>query len=131
MAEIHRSEASSKAARQGQIAASMRMPGGGGADLTSAPRLPFVPRAMRTIKSRPSVGRTVDVRASQGLAAALQLLQRELNNNRVQADQRRGRFYERKGKKRKRLKTERWRKRFMEAFLATIELTWKMRRQGW
>ena len=90
----------------------------------------LVPRNTLTIKSRPSLGRTVEVKAS-GVAAALQTLEAECRRNNIRVDQKRQRFHERPGLKRKRLKSERWRKRFKIAFKANVQKVQEMRRKGW
>lgn len=65
------------------------------------------------------------------MARALQVLGRECKENNVRGDQIRGRFHERNGMKRKRLRRERWRRRFGEGFRATVKLVAEMRRKGW
>lgn len=95
--------------------------------------VPLKPRAVRTIHSRPSVGRTIELDPGRGvdLARGLQRLQAQLNVNKVRSDQQRQRFHERPGLKRKRLKGERWRKRFKQGFIAIVEKVQQMRKQGW
>ena len=87
-------------------------------------------RNTATIKSRPSLGRTVEV-TERGVAAALQQLEAECRRNNLRVDQTRQRFHERPGMKRKRLKSERWRKRFKIAFKATVQKVQDMRKKGW
>lgn len=135
--DIHRPEDESRASRQGSIYSSMLMPpdkSGGttrrASDAVSSQLKLPIPRNTATIKSRPSLGRTVDV-TSAGVARALQVLAREVRDNNVRADQKRQRFHERAGLKRKRLKSERWRKRFRIAFKATVQKVQEMRRKGW
>ena len=132
-ADIHRPEDESRMSRQGKIISSMYLPGQPGeAARTAATSMKSTvkPRNTRTITSRPSLGRTVEV-SSAGVARAFQVLSFELRDNNVKADQRRQKFYERPGLKRKRLKSERWRKRFMIAFKATVKKVHAMRRKGW
>ena len=90
-------------------------------------------RNKRTVRSRPSLGRTVEVEPALGtdLGTAMRKLTVLTNSNRVLYDSRKGKFHERAGAKRKRLKSERWRKYFMTAFQATVQRVKKMRRQGW
>ncbi len=90
-------------------------------------------RAKRQIRSRPSVGRTVEVNADRGMDFGKALRNLEINCavNKVRQDLSRQRFHERPGMKRKRLKSERWRKLFRESFRATVGRVKKMRRKGW
>ena len=133
--DIYRPENESRASRQGSISSSMKMPNDASPASTRSTshavsaKLP-APRNTATIKSRPSLGRTVNVTAA-GVARALQVLAREVRDNNVRADQKRQRFHERAGLKRKRLKSERWRKRFQIAFRATVQKVQEMRRKGW
>lgn len=91
------------------------------------------PRAVRTIESSPSVGRTVELNPNRGvdLARALRQLRFECTKNNVLKDQFRQRFHERPGIKRKRLKRERWRVRFNQGFRAMVQKVLAMRRKGW
>lgn len=90
-------------------------------------------RATRTVRSRPSVGRTIEVVPEQGVdfGRALRGLDIACAVNRVRQDLSRQRFHERPGMKRKRLKSERWRKMFKESFRATVMRVKEMRRKGW
>lgn len=91
------------------------------------------PRAVRTIVSRPSLGRTIELNAAKGvdLGRALTRLGQLTRQNRIQQDRKSQRFYERPGLKRKRLRSERYRARFKAGFLATVEKVKAMRRMGW
>ncbi|KAG6993896.1 hypothetical protein G7Y79_00049g084560 [Physcia stellaris] len=135
--DIYRRENESRASRQGSISGSMILPNDTSPGSTrrasnavSAQQKFPAPRNTATIKSRPSLGRTVNV-TTAGVARALQVLAREVRDNNVRADQKRQRFHERAGLKRKRLKSERWRKRFQIAFRATVQKVQEMRRKGW
>lgn len=90
-------------------------------------------RAKRTIRSRPTVGRTIEVyqEGGQHVASALKRLETLCSVNRIRADQFRQRFHERPGLKRKRLKSERWRKLFKASFKMTVARVQEMRRKGW
>ena len=90
-------------------------------------------RAIRTIRSRPAVGRTIEVVPDKGMdvGRALKMLEISCAVNRVRQDGLRQRFHERPGMKRKRLKSERWRKMFKESFRATVNRVKEMRRKGW
>jgi len=85
------------------------------------------------MRMNPSLGRTVDVDADRNmdLARAFQTLNIKCSINRVKQDFNKQRFHERPGLKRKRLATERWRKRFKESFRATVRRVQDMRRKGW
>ncbi|KAK5105766.1 hypothetical protein LTR62_002166 [Meristemomyces frigidus] len=85
------------------------------------------------IKLGPSVGRTVVVDPTRGMdvGRAFRNLEMACARNSVRKDFNRQRFHERPGLKRKRLRQERWRKRFKENFKGTIGLVMRMRAQGW
>ena len=85
------------------------------------------------MRMNPSLGRTVNVDADRNmdLARAFQTLNIKCSINRVKQDFNKQRFHERPGLKRKRLATERWRKRFKESFRATVRRVQDMRRKGW
>ena len=91
------------------------------------------PRAKRTVRSRPSIGRTVEVDVTRGVdfGRALKHLDIACAQNRVKQDLAQQRFHERPGMKRKRLKSERWRKLFRDSFRATVGRVKVMRRKGW
>ena len=90
-------------------------------------------RAKRTVRSRPAVGRTVEVLPDRGMdvGRALSNLDMICALNRVRIDQSRQRFHERPGMKRKRLKSERFRRMFKQSFRATVLRVMEMRRKGW
>lgn len=90
-------------------------------------------RAVRTVRSRPAVGRTIEVIPEKGVdfGRALRNLDISCSLNRVRLDSSRQRFHERPGLKRKRLKSERWRKMFKASFRATVRRVREMRRKGW
>jgi len=79
----------------------------------------------------PELGRTVYVSGGVDQARAFQLLNALCRRNQVAALFARQRFHERPGKKRKRLRSERWRKRFREGFLATTKRVRELAKQGW
>ncbi len=91
------------------------------------------PRAVKTIKSRPSLGRSIEINLAKGrdLGRSLKLLQQQCSMNNVQRDQAQQRFYERPGLKRKRLRSERYRARFKAGFHAIVEKVKAMKRKGW
>ncbi|KAL9009665.1 MAG: hypothetical protein Q9173_005327 [Seirophora scorigena] len=90
-------------------------------------------RATATIKSRPSLGRTVEVVPDRGmdLGKALKSLEISCSANQVRRDLYKQRYYERPGQKRKRLHSERWRRRFKIGFKAVVAKVKSMRRKGW
>ena len=85
------------------------------------------------VKLNSSVGRTIKVDTSRGMdvGRAFRSLEMKCAQNSVKRDFMRQRFHERPGLKRKRLKSERWRKRFKEGFRGTVAMVKKMRAQGW
>ena len=90
-------------------------------------------RASLTIRSRPSVGRTVEVNPDRGmnLGRALRSMEIACALNKVRQDQAKQRFHERPGSKRKRLKSERWRAFFKAGFRHIVQKVKVMRRKGW
>ncbi|KAL2040472.1 hypothetical protein N7G274_006915 [Stereocaulon virgatum] len=94
---------------------------------------PQATRAKRTIRSRPTVGRTIEVNPGRSgdFGRALRGLSILCAVNRIKQDKLRQRFYERPGLKRKRLKSERWRRLFKQSFLATVSRVREMKRKGW
>lgn len=127
--------------KQGDIAGSMVMPGSASRSSTtvnasnmvsdSLERSLFQKRAVRTIKSRPSLGRTIEIDARVDIARGFQLLRRLAAQNRIKPDQYLQRFYERPGMRRKRQRRERWQARFHENFHRAVEKIKAMRRMGW
>ena len=90
-------------------------------------------RASLTIRSRPSVGRTVEINPDRGvdLGRGIKNLEITCALNNVRVDSAKQRFHERPGLKRKRLKSERWRKRFQIGFRHVVGKVKVMRRKGW
>ena len=123
----------------GQVAQSMDFPrpadlqGDPSTSLLNNIRLKPAVRAKRTIRSRPTVGRTIEVyqEGGQHVAGALKKLDILCSVNRIRSDQSRQRFHERPGMKRKRLKSERWRRLFKASFKMTVARVQEMRRKGW
>ncbi|MCJ1413537.1 hypothetical protein MMC19_007643 [Ptychographa xylographoides] len=79
------------------------------------------------------VGRSEEVDDTKGvdLARALRKLEYKCIYNNVKRDAASQRFHERPGLKRKRLKSERWRKNFQLGFKAVVTKVIKMRNKGW
>ncbi|KAL8966223.1 MAG: hypothetical protein Q9197_006109 [Variospora fuerteventurae] len=122
-----------RGSRQGKISRSMRFPIGGMVPRESAVvETGEATRATATIKSRPSLGRTVEVIPERGmdLGRALKSLDVNCAVNNVRKDANKQRYYERPGLKRKRLHSERWRRRFKIGFKAVVAKVKSMRRKG-
>jgi small subunit ribosomal protein MRP21 len=85
------------------------------------------------MKLGPTLGRTVHVDNQRGIdvARAFRTMEIQVAKNSVRKEFARQKFHERPGKKRKRLHSERWRKRFKAGFKATVKRVLKMRKQGW
>ncbi|KAL3428501.1 hypothetical protein PVAG01_02010 [Phlyctema vagabunda] len=83
------------------------------------------------LKLNPRLGRTVTVGGNVDLGRAMRLLEQSCARNKIRADFTRQRFYERPGMKKKRLRRVGWRKRFRQAFSATVIRVKQLRRQGW
>jgi small subunit ribosomal protein MRP21 len=85
------------------------------------------------MKLGPTLGRTVYVDNQRGfdVARAFRTMDIQIGRNQVRKEFARQKFHERPGKKRKRLHSERWRKRFKIGFKATVKRVLKMRKQGW
>lgn len=79
----------------------------------------------------PTLGKTVQVKNGGDVGRAFREVEQLCGRNRVRADFNKQRFHERAGLKRKRLHSERWRRRFKEAFRGTVKMVNKMRKQGW
>lgn len=79
----------------------------------------------------PKTGRTVNIGAGIDIGRGFRLLEQSCARNKVRSDFTKQRFHERGGLKRKRLRRERWRRRFMDGFKSTIARVKEMKRQGW
>ncbi|PPJ60970.1 hypothetical protein CBER1_11813 [Cercospora berteroae] len=81
----------------------------------------------------PNVGRLVEVdeKRNMDVGRAFRTMEILCNKNRVKRTFAQQRFHERPGLKRKRLKNERWIRRFRENFRGTVQLVQKMKKQGW
>ena len=100
----------------------------------SLPQLTHVPADLSPPPFRlgPSLGRTIVTQmASQNLPYAFRQLEINCGRNKVKADMMKQRFHERPGLKRKRLASERWRKRFKADFQAVCRRVEELRRKGW
>ena len=91
--------------------------------------LPQTPRLPMRLK--PSTGRSVTIGTGIDVARGLRLLEQSCARNKIRADATKQRFHERGGLKRKRLRRERWRRRFLEGFKATVGRVRELKNQGW
>ncbi|KAK0665629.1 hypothetical protein QBC41DRAFT_232406 [Cercophora samala] len=82
------------------------------------------------IRLRPTTGRSVPVTANDP-ARAFKVLNALCRHNNLSHTVREQRFHERPALKRKRKLRERWRTRFKAGFLAVIDRTIELRKQGW
>lgn len=83
------------------------------------------------LRLEPKTGRTVTVGGGIDVGRAFRLLGQSCSRNNVRRDFAMQRFHERGGLKRKRLARERWRRRFLDGFKATVERVKEMKKQGW
>ncbi|TKA67281.1 hypothetical protein B0A49_09238 [Cryomyces minteri] len=103
---------------------------------SSPPSLPantYKPPPRAPMRLGPSVGRSIPLNTQGGmdLGRALRMLDILCAKNKVRADFGRQRFHERGGLKRKRLHSERWRRRFKAGFTAVVKRVEELRRKGW
>ncbi|KAI1177909.1 hypothetical protein F4777DRAFT_152768 [Nemania sp. FL0916] len=91
-----------------------------------APKAPKV-----SLRLVPRTGRTVFVRHNVDVAKAFGQLSKSVAFNRIPQQLREQRFHERPGMKRKRLRSERWQKKFTQGFKATVSRVRYLTRQGW
>ncbi|KAI6244749.1 hypothetical protein HI914_06963 [Erysiphe necator] len=90
-----------------------------------------VKTARQPINFSPSSGREVFISQKTNLIKAFRLVEITCSRNRVRREASMQRFHERPGLKRKRLKSQRWRERFLEGFKATVNRVQDLTRQGW
>jgi len=86
-----------------------------------------------SFKLSPSLGRTVRIDSRKGMdvGRAFRQLDIAVARNRVRADFTKQKFHERPGLRRKRLKSERWRRKFKEGFRGMVKMVNAMRKKGW
>lgn len=97
-----------------------------GASLRMSLQTPKIP-----MRLTPSTGRSITIGTGIDVARGLRLLEQSCARNRVRSDATAQRFHERGGLKRKRLRRQRWRKKFMEGFKATVGRVKQLKNQGW
>jgi len=73
----------------------------------------------------------VHIGAGIDVGRGFRLLEQSCARNGVRRDANSQRFHERPGLKRKRLRRERWRRKFMEGFKATVGRVKQLKNQGW
>ena len=110
----------------------MQIPGVAQADMSvmSAQTVERLPPKIPLVM-KPTLGRTVHITANTDIGRGIRLLEQSCTRNWVRKDFNKQRFHERGGLKRKRLVRERWRRRFMAGFKATIGRVKDLSRQGW
>ncbi|KAI5919831.1 hypothetical protein F4810DRAFT_469326 [Camillea tinctor] len=79
----------------------------------------------------PRTGRTVYVRQNVDVARSFKLLAIQVAQNRLRQDFQNQRFHMRPGLKRKKLVSERHRRRFMKGFKGAVKRVQELTRQGW
>lgn len=102
--------------------------------ITPGPTAPAI-REQEPVYPRlnPAYGRTVTLAPKRGrdLVRGISMLGSLMSRNQVRKDHFKQRFHERPGLKRKRLNSERWRKRFKIGFNATCARVMELTRKGW
>jgi small subunit ribosomal protein MRP21 len=83
------------------------------------------------LRLNPSMGRHASVTQNIDVGRAFRMVEMSCGRNKVRGDANKQRFHERPGLKRKRLRRERWRKRFQEGFKATVNRVKQLKHQGW
>jgi small subunit ribosomal protein MRP21 len=83
------------------------------------------------LKLGPSTGRQVHIGPAIDVGRGFKLLEMSCARNKVKREANTQRFHERPGLKRKRLRRERWRKKFKEGFKATVGRVKQLKNQGW
>ena len=111
----------------------MEMPASSSDVATQLPPAPSIAQNPKYPRLDASTGRSVDLDPSKGrdLVRGLGQLNSLLARNKVRADFNKQRFHERPGLKRKRLKSQRWRKRFKEGFREVVGRVSALTRKGW
>jgi hypothetical protein len=111
----------------------MEMPASSSDVTTKLPPALSVAQKSKYPRLDASTGRSIDLDPSKGrdLVRGLGQLNSLLARNKVRADFNKQRFHERPGLKRKRLKSQRWRKRFKEGFREVVGRVSALTRKGW
>jgi ribosomal protein S21 len=91
-----------------------------------------IPKATRApLRLKPQIGRTINLAAGIDILHGVRLLEQVCARNKIRSDFNKQRFHERPGLKRKRLKSERWRKNFRASFQAVVNRVKQLKVQGW
>jgi len=98
-------------------------------EVEKATRMPKPVRVPITLN--PSTGRSVQIGVGVDVGRGFRLLEQSCARNGVRRDANTQRFHERPGLKRKRLRRERWRRKFLEGFKATVGRVKQLKNQGW
>lgn len=79
------------------------------------------------------IGKSIEVDPSRGrdLGRAFRVLSALVARDRIKADFNKQKFHERPGLRRKRLKCERWRKKFKTGLIGTVARVQKLKSMGW
>lgn len=91
--------------------------------------LPPMASTRKAMELGPNIGRSVLVDKGD-LSKALNGLKTQIRINNVREDSIQQKFHERRGMKKKRMKRERFRKRFKEGFKRMVSIVLEMKRQG-
>lgn len=97
----------------------------------------FDPMKQQHVYPKAVTGRTVFVRdhmssvSATSPAAAITMLNSVVSRQRLKSKWHSQKFHERRGKKKKRLRSQRWRARFKTGFKATVERVVELKKQGW
>ncbi|KAH7031580.1 uncharacterized protein B0I36DRAFT_363252 [Microdochium trichocladiopsis] len=103
------------------------------ADLRKTPKVTeHIPAPLtHDLHCTPRLGRTVNLTKNVDVGRAFKLLAQGVAANKLHKTVRLQKEYERPGLKRKRLKSERWQKRFKLGFKATVKRVRQLTAQGW
>lgn len=103
------------------------------ADLRKTPKtMEHVPAPLtHDLHCGPRLGRTINLTKNVDVGRAFKLLAQSVAANKIVKTVRLQREYERPGLKRKRLKSERWQRRFKTGFKATVKRVRQLTAQGW
>ena len=95
------------------------------------------PTTLPKVRTAAVAGRTVFVKGYRSAttantgAAAVGVLERLVKTQGLRSKTHYQKFHERRGMKKKRLRSQRWRVRFKDGFRATVQRVMELKRQGW
>ena len=84
-----------------------------------------------SVSSRPRSGRTIHVSPKMTPARAMTSVGQLVNLERIRQTSAAQRFHERRGLRVKRLRSERWARKFKQGFVGTVKRVQELARQGW